>query len=283
MFGIMEAVWLALIQGVTEFLPVSSSGHLIILGQLLRLNTEAGGLILDAVLHLGTLIALCIVYAKDVWNLVKEGVLLIVDGIGWLVNKEKHPFRMYPARRLELLAIVACIPTAILGLIVKQFVEGLFMSSLIAVGIALLVTSAVLFCSKRLPNGTKNQDTMTMKDALLIGSVQGISTIPGISRSGSTIVGGQAFGLEREFAVKFSFLISVPATIGGAGLSLLTADYADVQIEIWPVLIALVLSAAVGYVCIRLLIGLFKKNKLYWFGFYTAAVGLLAVIAGFFI
>jgi undecaprenyl-diphosphatase len=277
-----QAIWLAILQGLTEFLPVSSSGHLAIAGMLFHINTDVGPLF-DVLLHVGTLIAVCAVYYKDVWVLIREVVLLVVDGIRYLVNRTKNPFRMYRERLLALYVILASIPTAVIGLLVQKFLEDLFLSSLTAVGCALLITAAILFLSKKIPAGTKNLEDMKIRDVLTIGTVQGFATIPGISRSGSTIVTEFAAGLNPEFAVEFSFLISLPAIAGAALLNLLDAGLDSFAVNAGPYLVGVLLAALTGYLCIRFLLRILKKGKFYYFGYYCAAIGLVAVIAGFFI
>ncbi len=277
-----QAIWMAVVQGLTEFLPVSSSGHLILASELLGINTD-GGPIFEVLLHIGTLVAVFIVYYKDVWGLIKEGMMLIVDGVRYLVNKTAHPFKMYPERKMVILVIVASIPTAILGLFVEAFLQDLFMSSVIPVGVLLLVTCGLLLASQKIKIGKKRVEKATYKDALAVGIVQGIATLPGISRSGSTIVAGMAGGFDKEFAIRFSFLISIPAIAGAALLTLLKADFADLAANWGPYLLGTVLSAVVGYLCIRTLLKLLQNNKFHYFGYYCGAMGLIAIAWGLFL
>lgn len=171
-----QALWMAIVQGLTEFLPVSSSGHLVLASELLGINTD-GGALFEVILHVGTLVAVFIVYYKDVWSLIKEGVMLIVDGIRYLINKAEHPFQMYPERKMVLLVIVASIPTAIIGLFVEKFLQDIFMSSVIAVGITLLITCALLLLSQKIKLGHKKVEKTSYRDALAVGIVQGIATL----------------------------------------------------------------------------------------------------------
>lgn len=270
---------MAIVQGLTEFLPVSSSGHLVLASQILGIQTD-GGPLLEVILHIGTLIAVFIVYYKDVWSLIKEGVLLIVDGVRYLVNKAKYPFRMYPERKMVVMVLIASVPTAVLGLFVEAFLQDLFMSSAIAVGVMLLVTSALLLLSTKIKQGSKRVEKATYRDALAVGIVQGIATIPGISRSGSTIVAGLAGGFDREFAIRFSFLISIPAIAGASLLTFIKSDLAELAANAGPYLVGLVLSAAVGYLCIRTLLRMLKNHTFHYFGYYCGAVGVIAIICG---
>lgn len=279
MLSYWQAIWMAIVQGLTEFLPVSSSGHLVLASQILGIQTD-GGPLLEVILHIGTLIAVFIVYYKDVWSLIKEGVLLIVDGVRYLVNKAKYPFCMYPERKMVVMVLIASVPTAVLGLFVEAFLQDLFMSSAIAVGVMLLVTSALLLLSTKIKQGSKRVEKATYRDALAVGIVQGIATMPGISRSGSTIVAGLAGGFDREFAIRFSFLISIPAIAGASLLTFIKADLAELAANAGPYLVGLVLSAAVGYLCIRTLLRMLKNHTFHYFGYYCGAVGVIAIICG---
>lgn len=279
MLSYWQAIWMAIVQGLTEFLPVSSSGHLVLASQILGIQTD-GGPMLEVILHIGTLIAVFIVYYKDVWSLIKEGVLLIVDGVRYLVNKAKYPFRMYPERKMVVMVLIASVPTAVLGLFVEAFLQDLFMSSVIAVGVMLLVTSALLLLSTKIKQGSKRVEKATYRDALAVGIVQGFATLPGISRSGSTIVAGLAGGFDREFAIRFSFLISIPAIAGAGLLTFIKSDLTELATNAGPYLVGLVLSAAVGYLCIRTLLRMLKNHTFHYFGYYCGAVGLIAIICG---
>ena len=279
MLSYWQAIWMAVVQGLTEFLPVSSSGHLVLASQILEIQTD-GGPLLEVILHIGTLIAVFIVYYKDVWSLIKEGVLLIIDGVRYLVNKAKYPFRMYSERKMVVMVLIASVPTAVLGLFVEAFLQDLFMSSAIAVGVMLLVTSALLLLSTKIKQGSKRGEKATYRDALAVGIVQGIATMPGISRSGSTIVAGLAGGFDREFAIRFSFLISIPAIAGASLLTFIKADLAELAANAGPYLVGLVLSAAVGYLCIRTLLRMLKNHTFHYFGYYCGAVGVIAIICG---
>ncbi|MBQ7064179.1 MAG: undecaprenyl-diphosphate phosphatase [Firmicutes bacterium] len=280
MLSIWEAVWMAILQGLTEFLPISSSGHLAILGNVLRINTD-GGALLEVVLHVGTLISIILIYYKDVWTLIREAVMLIVDGIRYLKNREEHPFRMYPERRMTLYVILASIPTAIIGLMVQKFLEDIFLSSLIAVGAALLVTALLLYASKGIKPGTKTLEEASIRDILTIGVVQGFATIPGISRSGSTIVTEMAAGFDPKLTVRFSFLISLPAVAGAALLSFIKADKSLVAVNAVSYLIGILVAAVVGYICLRFMVRILQKGKLYYFSYYCAVIGFFAIIMGF--
>ena len=273
-----QAIIMGLVQGLTEFLPVSSSGHLVLAKFILGAQTDTSALF-EVLLHVGTLTAVCAVYYKDVWSLIKESVLLVVDAVLWLVRRKK--FKMYAARKMVLMIILVSIPTAVLGLLMQQFLEDIFLSSVLAVGLALLVTGVVLLLISRIPLGHKTIDGIKGRDALFIGLVQGIATIPGISRSGSTISAGLFCGLDKEFAIRFSFLMSIPAILGAAVLKLAKVSAQDLALNAAPYLLGTLVAALVGYLCIRWLLNLLKKNQFHYFGYYCLAVGCIAVIWSF--
>lgn len=278
--SILHAIIMGIVQGLTEFLPISSSGHLVLAKFLLRADLGANSAFFEVLLHVGTLIAVCCVYWKDVWSLIKEFFILIRDLFRYF--KDKKAIEMYPERKMLLLVLVASAPTAILGLIIEKTLADVFMGSVLAVGLALLITAAILILSARIPEGRKQLKGIKYSDALFIGFVQGLAVTPGISRSGSTIVSGLCSGLKKEFAVRFSFLISLPAIAGAMLLSLKDLSGQDIAMNGLAYFIALIFSAAVGYVCIRWMLKLLKKNKLYYFGYYCAIIGIVAVITGLF-
>lgn len=271
----LQAAIMGLVQGLTEFLPVSSSGHLVLAKLLLGAQTDTSALF-EILLHVGTLAAVVIIYYRDVWNLIKEGVLLIADCFLWLFRKKQ--FALYPERKMVLMILLVSIPTALLGLVMEAFLEDIFLSSALAVGLALLVTGTVLLLISKIPAGHKKIEKMKTRDALFIGVVQGIATIPGISRSGSTISAGLFCGLDKEFAIRFSFLMSIPAILGAAVLKLTKISAADLALNVGPYLLGMVVAALVGYLCIRWLLNLLKKNQFHYFGYYCLAIGCIAVI-----
>ena len=201
----LQSILLGLIQGVAEFLPISSSGHLAIAQNLLHINAEVPAFY-DVLLHLGTLVAVFVAYWQDVCDMVRE----FFCGIGDLVH-HSTPTPVPPARRLILLIILGTLPLfAILP--IKDTVEGL-KSSMVFIGAALIVTGFLLFFSDRARKGRKDARSATVLDVLVVGVSQAIATVPGISRSGMTITTGCFVGFERRFAVRFSFLLSIPAVL----------------------------------------------------------------------
>ena len=273
----LQAIIMGLVQGLAEFLPVSSSGHLVLSKFMLgaELGTSA---LFEILLHVGTLLAVFIFYWKDVLNLIKEGLLLIKDFF-LLVFKRKK-FELYLERKMVVFIIVASIPTAVLGLLMEAFLEDLFLSSVIAVGFALLVTGTMLMLIRKMPKGRKTLKEMNGRDAITIGLVQGIATIPGISRSGSTVSAGLFCGLDKEFAFRFSFLMSIPAILGAAVLKLMDVDAADLAANAGPYAVGMIVAAVVGYASIRWLKNLIQKDQFHYFGYYCLAVGLISIVYG---
>lgn len=270
---LLHAVLLGVIQGVAEFLPISSSGHLAIAEHLLG---QAGAAdipgFFDVLLHLGTLAAVFAAYWRDIREMIAE----FFSGVGDLVHGTT-PTPVPPARRLILLIIVGTLPLfAVLP--VKDLVEGLG-DNMYFVGGALLVTGCLLFASDRVRRGRKTERTAALLDAVLVGAAQAVATCPGISRSGTTITAGCFAGFERKFAVRFSFLLSIPAVLGANLLSLKDALEARIPWEEVPMYLAGVAVAAVsGYACIRLLKMVAEKGKFGFFAYYCWLAGAVTLV-----
>ena len=262
---------LGLIQGVAEFLPISSSGHLAIAQNLLNLQAEIPAFF-DVLLHLGTLLAVFVAY----WQDIKDMVVEFFCGIGDLVH-HSTPTPGPPARRLILLIILGTLPLfAVLP--IKDKVQGLS-DNMIFIGAALIVTGFLLFASDMMRKGRKTERNATWLDVLIVGAGQAIATMPGISRSGMTISAGCFTGFERKFAVRFSFLLSIPAVLGANILSLKDAFEAGIVWSEVPVyLVGVVTAAVVGYLCIRLLRMIADKGRFGAFAYYCWAVGLLTLV-----
>ncbi|MBP5165924.1 MAG: undecaprenyl-diphosphate phosphatase, partial [Oscillospiraceae bacterium] len=217
--SVLFAAFLGLVQGLTEFLPVSSSGHLSIFQNFFGMEDyESSHMMFDVMLHLGTLAAVIFFYRRDIWERIKELVSIIRDIFGGRSKKKDPGAPPRPARRLILMVIVATLPLFII-LPLNTYIERLYYSTLF-VGLALILTGCILFISDKVINGRKSEKDATMADALLVGVMQAVATIPGVSRSGSTITAGLLRGFDRSFAVKFSFLLSIPAVLGANLLTL---------------------------------------------------------------
>ena len=269
--SLIAAVLMGLVQGIAEFLPISSSGHLAIAGDLLGANTEIPEFF-DVLLHLGTLAAVFVFYWNDIVEMVREFVSGVRD-----LTQRKTPISVTPARRLILLLVVATLPL-VLVLPVKDHIERMS-DNLYFVSLALIFTGCLLFLSDRIRKGRKNEKTATLVDALLIGLAQAFATCPGISRSGTTITAGCAVGLERKFAVRFSFLMSIPAILGANLLSLLDVVGEGVKWSEVPLyLVGVAVAAVSGYACLRLLKMIAEKGRFGWFAYYCWGIGLLTML-----
>lgn len=269
---LLSSVLLGVIQGVTEFLPVSSSGHLAIAEHLLNV-ADAGQVppFFDVLLHLGTLAAVFAAYWQDICGMVVE----FFRGVGDIAHGTT-PAKAPPARRMILLIIVGTLPLfAVLP--AKNMVEGL-KDNMYFVAFALLATGCLLFASDHVRRGRKTEKSATMLDALLVGVGQAVATCPGISRSGTTITAGCFVGFDRKFAVRYSFLMSIPAILGANILSLKDALEAEILwAEVPLYLVGVAVSAVVGYACIRLLKLVADKGKFGFFAYYCWLAGIVTL------
>ena len=288
--SLLQAIFMGIIQGLTEFLPVSSSGHLALFKILFNVNTDTG-LLYDVLLHVGTLAAICVVYYKDLAKMIVEGVCLIRDafvnvGIFFknLSREDKQAYRRVvnsSYRKFVMLVIVSTIPTGIIGVFGKDAVE-LASEILIVPGICLIITAILLFIVDRLPQGEKLPRQVTYTNAFAIGIAQGIATLPGLSRSGTTITACLLSGFNRKFAVKYSFIMSIPAILGSLVLEL--KDFGGMHVtgtEICYYIIGRVVAAVVGYICIKTMLVIVRKKKFTIFSIYCLVVGIISV-AGYF-
>lgn len=265
---LISSILLGILQGVTEFLPVSSSGHLAIAENLLNM-TEASEIpqFFDVLLHLGTLIAVFIAYREDILEMIQEFILGISD-----IAHGSTPVPVPPARRLIILIIVGTLPLfAVLP--IKDRVESLGDNMYFVAG-ALLVTGILLYASDRVGKGRKTEKSAPIISALLVGVGQAIATCPGISRSGTTITAGCFAGYDRRFAVRFSFLLSIPAILGANILSLKDAIEAGIIWAEVPLYLAgVATAAAVGYLCLWLLRYIAERGKFGFFAYYCWLAG----------
>lgn len=280
---ILKNIILGIVQGLTEFLPVSSSGHLKIFQYIFGFNPESN-LFLAVMLHIGTLVAVFIVYHKLIWSMICEFFKSIKD-----IFTGKFSWKdMNQDRRLTFMVIIS---TALLGLMIiplgeyslKDYFEELNnVESIIPVGIFLMITGIFLLVSCIVSNRYKvTRDNATVKDALIIGGAQCIATISGISRSGSTVCAGLLCGLNREYMVKYSFIMSIPVIIASVlseGKDAITGEIPDVN---YIGLVCGILAAVVsGVLAIKLIQWLIAKDRYKFFGIYCIAVGLITVVCG---
>ena len=270
------SILMGIIQGVAEFLPISSSGHLALFQTFFGMeNMEEKYMFFTVLLHFGTLISVCMVYWRDIVDMIREFFL----GIAALAGRKDTGVAPPPARRMVMLIIIATVPLSVM-VFLQDAVNQLFSNS-IMVSCALLATGFILFFSDRMARGHKTAKNATVADALIVGCGQALAVIPGLSRSGTTISVGMMRGFDRAFAVRFSFLMSLPAVLGANVLEIKDALASNFPIEELPMyLVGVAVSAVVGYFAIRLVKSLSDKGKFGKFAYYCWAVGLGSLVAG---
>ena len=269
----LQAAILGIVQGLAEFLPISSSGHLALLQYFFGVESDSV-LLFTVMMHVGTLVSVFIIYRKDIWSLIKELIATIKDlftGKGLRINSS-------PMRRMGFMIIVATIPTAIIGLLFEDFFEGLY-ASIVSIAIGLIFTGTILLVAERMGKSDKGPMEMKWRHAIFIGIMQGIAICPGVSRSGSTLFGGLMAGLKREFAVEFAFLISIPSILGSVILEApdALAGGADASM-LGPIVLGVVLAAISGIVAIKAMIRVVSNKRLVGFSIYVWLVAA-AVLA----
>lgn len=247
----LRTILLGLIQGIAEFLPISSSGHLAILGSFLGESLE--NVELNVALHIGTLMSILVVYRNDLLPLLGKP-------------------------RLMAAIVVATLPVVFTGLLLKDFLEQ-HLTALWIIGCSLCITGILMGLSRRVEHGERTLDDITLRDALIIGLFQAVAPVPGISRSGSTIFGGLVAGLSRDAAARFSFFIAIPA-IGGAAVlyskDLLEQGAGDTPLG--PLLAGTAVAFVVGLASLSMLLRLVTRQKLHWFAWYCLTVGISVVV-----
>jgi undecaprenyl-diphosphatase len=257
--NIFETTILGIIQGLTEFLPVSSSGHLVLFQNLLGFKEPE--LLLDCSLHFGTLLAVCVYFRNDLKKIVTEI---------W-----KGDFKN-PHASLALWIVVGSVPTAVIGLVFKAPLERLF-GSVTIVGATLIVTGIIVALTRMIPEGFGTRTRVGLLAALAVGTAQGLAIIPGISRSGTTIVCALLLGLDRDLAGRFSFLLAIPAIIGALAIQI-DLDALE-RVGLVPLGFGFFSSAIVGLLALKLLMGIVRKGHLYYFAPYCWVIGLVVVFA----
>ena len=259
-----DAILLGILQGATEFLPVSSSGHLVLAQHLIG-DFEQPGVLFDVLLHVGTMVAVAIYFWHDLTGLITS------------LWRRDEPAKN---QRFMVMLLVACsVPTAVIGLLFKDFFIGLFERPDI-VCIMLLITGTLLWVAERLHRKQSSRKQMTFFDALVAGTVQGCAIIPGISRSGSTIAALLMRGVDGETAARFSFLLALPAVFGAAILSLQDLDQVN-GIVLLPYVAGTLAALLAGLCCIHLLLGIIRRRRLHWFALYCWLVGGTGLILFF--
>ncbi|HIJ56973.1 MAG TPA: undecaprenyl-diphosphate phosphatase [Deltaproteobacteria bacterium] len=268
----IQAVSLGILQGLTEFLPVSSSGHLVLLQNAFGIKEPE--LLFDISVHMGTLVAVCIVFFTEIKNILVS--LIRLPSLLRSSQSLKNLFNENADIRLAGLIVLGTIPTAVLGLIFHEMVDQLF-AGVGMVGIMLLITGTLLWITRKIPLTGRSIKEMTLKDAIGIGVVQGLAIIPGISRSGSTISVALFLKIDRETAGRYSFLLSIPAMVGALILAL-GSDSIHNSLPPGIILLASATAAIVGYAALKILLRLVKKGRLYLFAPYCWIAGCAVLI-----
>lgn len=270
---ILSAIFQAIIQGVTEFLPISSSGHLS-LYQHFTGNSGEGALMLSAILHLGTLVAVCTVFYKQIYDLIAEFIRMIKD-----IFTKKFSLKNAPPERRVIFMFIISTAMLIPFMFFKGFFEGFSEDgSILVEGICFLYTAAILFMADRCGAGAKKMTDLTYRGSASIGFFQGVALLPGVSRSGSTICAGLFSGLTREAAVSYSFILGIPAILGGCVIEVKDGIAEKADVGVLSCIIGFVVAATVGVASIKLVQKLIKSDKFKVFWIYTGILGVVVII-----
>ena len=287
---ILQAIFLGIIQGLTEFLPVSSSGHLAIAQNIFEIDT-GGSMLFDIMLHVGTLAAVFVAYRKDIVRMIREAICICID-IGantkiWISNRKNDEALRYKRiihnnyRKFVVLILVSTIPTGVIGYAAKNLVEAAS-ATLIVPGVCLLLTGVLLVVADFTEDGKKIPLDVSYTNGFFIGIAQGISTLPGLSRSGTTITACLVSGFDKRFAVKYSFLMAVPAVLGASVLEIKDAVAEEITGNlVLCCVIGAVVAGLVGYVCIKVMLSIVRKKKFKGFAIYCLVLGVAAIAAHF--
>ena len=265
---IIQGIIIGIVQGLTEFLPVSSSAHLVFIQKLLGVQSS---LAVDTFLHLGTLIAVMWFFRYDIYKMLKSWWLSLGD---ILQGRFREGFYEDPYKRLAWYVILATIPVGIVGVLFEDSVDALFSGALYVPAFFLFVTGTILYLSQRMTSGEINYNTITKKEALFMGLGQACAILPGLSRSGTTIAAGLTIGLDKEFAAKFSFILSIPAILGAFLLQVKDIGSA-MDANFLPVFLGFIASIIAGYMAIKWMLDLIQNKSLDIFAFYCWLMGLI--------
>jgi len=272
---ILQGIIIGIVQGLTEFLPVSSSAHLIFAQEFLGVSQP--GIAFDVLLHLGTLLAVISYFFKDIVEMIKAFFLSILD---IFKGKFKEGFKEDPYKKLAWMVIIGTIPVGIIGVLFKSEIEATF-SSLTIPAFFLLITGILLYVSGRLNIGQKDIKDSSLKDTILVGISQAFALIPGLSRSGTTIATGLLIGLDKEFAAKFSFLLAIPAILG-ATVTQLDGIGGGIDTNLIPYILGFLAALISGYLAISILLKLIKEKSLDIFAYYCWILGAIVLVYSIF-
>jgi undecaprenyl-diphosphatase len=265
---IIQGIIIGIVQGLTEFLPVSSSAHLVFIQKILGVQSS---LAFDTFLHLGTLIAVMWFFRYDIYKMILSWLSSIRD---ILRGRFREGFYSDPYKRLAWYVILATIPVALVGVLFEDSVDALFSGALYVPAFFLFVTGTILYLSQRMTSGEINYNTITKKEALFMGLGQACAILPGLSRSGTTIAAGLTIGLNKEFAAKFSFILSIPAILGAFLLQAKDIGSA-MDANFLPVFLGFIASIIAGYMAIKWMLDLIQNKSLDIFAYYCWLMGLL--------
>lgn len=266
----LDAVIQGIIQGLTEFLPVSSSGHLALYQHYFGKSENSSGLFFSAILHLGTLLATFLAFRIEIWALIKEFFSMIGD----LFKGKLFKTKMNPERRMIVMLILSCL-VLVPFVPLKSTIEMVSEKYMIVLGCLFLYTSVILYLSDRCTKGKKSEADITPKNALTVGLFQAIALFPGVSRSGSTISSGLFCGFSREFAVRYSFILGIPTILAGCLLEVKDAvDSSESMGNFAVYAVGFVVSAIVGICAIKMVNWIVKSDKFTIFSIYTLLLGL---------
>lgn len=268
---IIQGIIIGIVQGLTEFLPVSSSAHLVFIQRILGVESS---LAFDIFLHLGTLLAVLWFFRVDIYKMLKSWWLSIGD---ILQGRFREGFLSDPYKRLSWYVILATIPVGIVGVLFESQVDALFAGALYVPVFFLFVTGTILYLSQRMNGGNINYDNITIKEAFFMGLGQACAILPGLSRSGTTIAAGLTIGLNKEFAAKFSFILSIPAVLGAFIIQIKDIGTA-LDVNFVAVILGFIASFIAGYVAIKWMLDLIQKRSLDIFAYYCWIVGLIVFI-----
>jgi undecaprenyl-diphosphatase len=268
---IISGIIIGIVQGLTEFLPVSSSAHLIFIQHIL--NVGENNLAFDVLLHLGTLLAVFIYYIKDIIQMIEAFFSSVLD---IFKGKFIEEFKENQYKKLAWLIIIGTFPAGIIGKLFNSQIEAIF-NSLFFPALFLLITGILLYSSQRINVGNRDINKTGIKDAIIIGLSQAIAILPGISRSGTTIASGLFLGLDKEFVAKFSFLLSIPVILG-AGLTEIGDLGVNLDANLYVYIAGFLAAFISGYLGIRTLIKFIKEKSLDIFAYYCWIVGILVLL-----
>ena len=268
---IIQGIIIGIVQGLTEFLPVSSSAHLVFIQNILGVESS---LAFDTFLHLGSLLAVLWFFRGDIYRMLSSWILSLKD---ITQHRFREGFQEDPYKRLAWYVILATIPVAFAGLLFEDAVESLFAGALYVPAFFLFVTGTILYLSQRMASGEINFNTIGKKEALFMGVGQACAILPGLSRSGTTIAAGLVIGLDKEFAAKFSFILSIPAIFGAFVLQLKDIG-TSLDANFLPVILGFIAAFIAGYAAIKWMLELIQKRNLDIFSYYCWIVGIVVFV-----